>query len=113
MMFLRYFARSDSLSHAFGMLRQTVYNFRLHELWNGTLLTLELSLQDYAILAFGVVALFIRDIISENDIDCRDALSKSGPIVQFLVLAVLLVSITMFGIYSGDALGANFIYAAH
>ena len=113
MMFLRYFARADSLEHAFGMLRQTFTNFRISELWNGTLLTLELGLTDFAILAFGVILLFARDLITEKEIDCRDQLGKSRPIVQFAVLAVLLVSITWFGIYSGGALGANFIYAAH
>jgi len=113
MMFLRYFARAESLSHAFDMLRRTFTDIRLYQLWNGTLLTFDLSGFDYAILAFGVIALLVRDIISENDIDCREQLCKSRPIVQFAVLSALLVAITLFGIYSGDALSANFIYAAH
>ncbi|MCL2838411.1 MAG: hypothetical protein FWE04_05005 [Oscillospiraceae bacterium] len=113
MMFLRYFARAESLSHAWGMLRQTFTDFRLYELWNGSLLRLELSGFDYAVLAFGVILLFIRDIITENEIDCRMQLNKSRPIVQFAVLTVLLLSVTIFGIYYGDALSADFIYAAH
>ena len=113
MMFLRFFVRADSLSHALSMIRQTMFSPRLRELWNGTLLSLELSISDYTILALGVLALLIRDIFREKGIDCREALSKSGPLLQFSVLFALLFSIVMFGIYFGDALSADFVYASH
>jgi len=113
MIFLRYFARAVSLGHAFAMLRQTVSAPRLHELWNGTLLYLDMSLFDYAVLLFGTMVLLMYDLIAEKGIDCRARLDQSRPLVQGFVLIGLLLAITIFGIYSGDALSANFIYAAH
>ncbi|MCL2699446.1 MAG: MBOAT family protein [Defluviitaleaceae bacterium] len=113
MMFLRYFARAESLSHALGMLSRTVSDTRLYELWNGTLLNLGVTATGYVILTFGIIALFTRDILTENGKDCREMLNKAHPLVQFAVLLVMLSCVTLFGVYAGDVLSANFIYAGH
>jgi hypothetical protein len=112
-MFLRFFARADSLRHALQMGRQTVRGFRFNELWDGTLLTSGLGWFGFAVLGFGVAALFIRDLLAERGMDCRSRLNASSPVLQFTVLFALLFSIVLFGVYLGDATNAAFIHAAH
>ena len=113
LMFLRYFARAESLPHALRMLRQTVSDFRAYELWDATVLNLGVGANGYIVLAFGLVFLLASDIISEKGIDWREKLIGANPVLQFSVLFVSLALITIFGIYAGDTLSANFIYAAH
>jgi D-alanyl-lipoteichoic acid acyltransferase DltB (MBOAT superfamily) len=113
MTFFRYFARAESLSHALGMLSRTVSDIRVYELWNGTLLNLGVTSTGYVILIFGIIALFTRDILTENGKDCREMLNDAHPLAQFAVLLAMLSCVTLFGIYAGDALSGNFIYAGH
>jgi len=113
MVFLRYFAGAPSLHAALSMLKQTLLHPRIHELWSGALLNFGLTGADYAILAAGTAALLARDVIAERGADSRALLNAARPAAQFALLFAALVSITLFGIYSGSALSAGFIYAQY
>ena len=107
----RYFARASSLGTALVMIRQTVRHPRIYELWNGVLLNLGLDYSGFFVLLFGVIVLLVRDFITERGKDCGTVLNESKPVLQFVILLIALASILFFGIYSGEAHSANFIYA--
>ena len=111
--FLRYFARAATYSDAIGMLKQTVFHPRIYEIWNGTILGLGLSGWNCIVLFIGVLVMLVRDIISERGKDCRVVLNNMRPALQFVILVAVLMSITLFGIYSDSALSATFIYAQY
>ena len=113
MVFLRYFAGAASLRAALSMLKQTLLHPHIHELWSGALLTMGLNGADYAILAAGTIVLLARDVIAERGADSRALLNAARPAAQFALLFAALASITLFGIYSGNALSADFIYAQY
>ena len=108
---MRYIAGAESIEATLVMLRRSVLNIRLRELWNGTLLNLGMSFVDYAALVAGMVVLFIRDLAQERGTGYRDAINAARPAVQFVVLLAMLAIVTFFGIYSGSARSADFIYA--
>jgi len=113
LMILRYFAGTESLGQSIAMLQQTAFHPRLRELWNGTLLNLGLGLMDSIVLVAGTVVIFIRDFIAETGRDCGKVLNTTRPSLQFALLLAALVSIVIFGVYSGDTLSATFIYAQY
>jgi D-alanyl-lipoteichoic acid acyltransferase DltB (MBOAT superfamily) len=113
MLFLRCISRSASPADALGMMKQALLHSRLSEIWNGTLLNLGLGKMDYLILLGGVLVLLARDIITERGKDCRIVINNTRPVVQFLILFAVLVSITLFGIYADSAFSATFIYARY
>ena len=108
---LRYFVRAGSPMEALRMLRYTLFNLHINELWNGTLLNLGVDIADYVILVAGIIVLRARDLITERGTDCSQMLNEARPIVQFAVMLAAFSSIIVFGFYSGRALSATFIYA--
>jgi len=110
-MFLRYFLRADSLQVALVMLKRTVYHPRLYELWDGTLLSFGLSMEDYLVFIAGAIVLFVRDFITETGRKVNQIINVAYPAVQLIILLVALLSIIMFGIYSSEAVSAEFSYA--
>jgi len=113
LMLLRYFIRSASLDDAVMLFRRTVYHPRIRELWNGTMLELGLGISDYIVLTLGVCVLFARDFITETGRKCDQLLNDAKPVMQFAFLLSAILSIVIFGIYSGDAISADFIYAQY
>jgi len=113
LMLLRYFVRSASLVDALLMLRQTVFHLRLRELWNGTLLRLGLGVWDYIAFLTGIAVIFTRDFITETGRKCGQIIDNAKPIIQFALLLAALLSIIFIGVYSGDAVSADFIYAQY
>jgi len=113
LMFLRYFARASSLGEVWALLEQTALHPRLRELWNGMLLGLGLNITDLIVLSVGTVLIFIRDFVTETGRDCGKILNAARPALQFIVLFAALLSIVLFGIYSGVTLSATFIYAQY
>ena len=110
-MFLRYFLRADSLGVALVMIKRTAYHPRLYELWDGTLLKFGLNLQEYLVFIAGTVVLFVRDFITETGRKCNQWINGLMPVTQFVLLLVALLSIIIFGVYSSEAVSADFIYA--
>jgi len=110
-MFLRYFLRAGSLEVALVMIKRTAYHPRLYELWDGTLLKFGLSLEEYLVFIAGTAVLLVRDFITETGRKCNQWINSLMPITQFVLLLVALLSLIIFGVYSGDAVSAEFIYA--
>jgi len=108
---LRYFARAGSLREAIDMLEHTIFHPRLREVWNGTLMNLGLTGGEYIVLAAGTLVMLTRDFIAECRRDCGKMLSQARPVIQFVLILAALASIMIFGLYSGKALSATFIYA--
>jgi D-alanyl-lipoteichoic acid acyltransferase DltB (MBOAT superfamily) len=113
LVFLRYFVRSGSLREALSMLKQTLLHPRVRELWNGTLHNLKIDTTSCIVLAAAVIVMLARDFITERGKNCGELLNKARPVVQFVLLLAVLLAILIFGIYSGQALSANFIYAGY
>jgi len=113
LMFLRYFIRSASLTEALLMIRQTALHPRVRELWNGTMLKLGLGSRDYIVFALGTGIVLARDYLTETGNKCAQIINDSKPVIQFAILLAALLSIIFLGVYSRDALSANFIYAQY
>ena len=60
-----------------------------------------------------MLILLLRDYLTEKGFDCREKLSNTNPVIQFVVLLIAFSVLTVLAVYGGDALSANFIYASH
>jgi len=110
---LRYLVRSDSLISALSMMKRTVYHPRLYELWDGTLMQFGLGVVDYIVLTVGILVVLARDFITETGRKVGQMMNAAKPVIQFTLLLAAIAVIVFFGIYSSDAVSADFIYAQY
>ncbi len=110
MLFLRVFVRASSIGGAFTMLGRVFIAPRVGELLNGTLFNLGLSLADYAVLAVGIIVMFAAEVAAERGTDIFELNDKAPVLLQGALLLFFLGFITVFGLYSGGASSAAFIY---
>ena len=115
LIFLRYFARATSVSMAFGLLRQTLTAPMLPQLYDGTLLSFGIGMEEYILLAISIVIMLLRDICAEygalKGFTAQDILTRSRPAVQFIFLIAVFSLIAYCGIYREGYIASEFIYA--
>lgn len=104
-----YFDMGVSLTAAFVMIKNTVVNFNLQVLTDGTLLTLGLDKLDYIQLGAGCAVLFGISVLQERGVRIRESLAQKPLILRWSVYLALMFSLPLFGyIAVGEG---GFIYA--
>lgn len=107
----RYFSRADSFMSAVHMLKRTLLHFEPMQLFDGTLLRLGLTWNDFSIIFTGVIVLFAADYVTEKGMDIRKTLETKHFSIQWAVMFAALCSILFWGIYSEGYTAVEFIYA--
>lgn len=95
-----YFRRMGSL----------VTTFNFHILWDGTMLKLGLTGQDYAIIGVGILVVFIVSLIQEKKGSIRELLAQKPAILRYSLFFVLFVAVLLMGSYGIGYNASNFIY---
>ena len=86
----------------------TTLNFYI--LWVGTLMKLGLTGIDYALLGFGIAAMFGVSLFQEKKGSVRAQLQQWNPVVRYCLIFALLLSILLFGSYGIGYNASDFIY---
>lgn len=107
----RYFSRADSFLSAVHMLKRTVLHFQPMELFNGTLLQLGLTMNDFLIILGGAIVLFSADYVTEKGVDIKASLERKSFGIQWAVMFLALCAILFLGVYSTGYTAVEFIYA--
>lgn len=103
--------RSDGVGIAMHMYRSTFRNFGLHRLWDGTLLSLGISLADWVAILIGCVVVLIADLLSERGVDFRKWLSARPLPLRWAIYYLMIFTILIFGAYGQGYLKVDLIYA--
>ena len=111
----RYITKSPRLMTAVWLIVHTFnpVTFDLHNLWDGTVLAMGLSLTDLIIVAVCTIAMHAVEWYEEKRENAVDALAKKNGFVQWIVMAVLMLLIVFCGIMRGSYISSEFIYKAY
>ena len=107
----RYLTRAPRLLAALWMMRQSVMNPCFSNLWDGTLLTLGLTMSDLVITLCGMDAVLGLEYYQERGGHVRAALEQKHWLVQWIgILLPLTVTILLGVVLRGDYIPSAFIY---
>ena len=106
----RYITRAAGVSEALDMLFRTFVDFAPSALINGTLMTLGLTLYDYAVVIFGALLIFVLELGDELGVRITERIEKKGTAAVFLMIFASLLFFIVFGIFRGNYIASEFIY---
>jgi D-alanyl-lipoteichoic acid acyltransferase DltB (MBOAT superfamily) len=112
MLFLRIFVRAAGMADALLMLKRVALNLNPSEIVRGALFELGLSKADYAVMLAGIAVMFIVEVSAERGRDAFKSYDNAPAVLQCAGLLIMLGCLTVFGLYSGNAASAAFIYGA-
>lgn len=97
---------------AFKWMAKSIYQgMNFDVLTDGTLLKLGLDKYDFAVLAIGIVILFVVSLIKEKRGSIRDEIRKQNIVLRWTIFILLFVSIIIFGAYGAGYDPVDLIYA--
>lgn len=85
------------------------YNWNFHILWDGTMMNLGLTTQDYVILLCGIIVMFVVSLVQEKG-SVREKLLEKPLVLRHAVIFLLLVVVLLLGNYGIGYDAGNFIY---
>lgn len=94
----------------FKMVGTMFTKFNIGELFNGSLLSIGLSMADYIVLLVGFIVVFTVSLIKVRVGNVRMVLLQKPPIVYFGIMAVMIMLIIVFGAYGIGYDSSQFIY---
>lgn len=106
----RYITRVPRLLALFDIIKITFTNFGVANVFNGTLLDFGITGMDYIVILVGTLVILIIEAIDEYGIGARKLLEKQKTIVQWSVLMISILTLTIFGICRGNYIASEFIY---
>lgn len=106
----RYITRVPRLLALFDIIKITFTNFGVANVFNGTLLNFGITGMDYIVILVGTLVILIIEAIDEYGIGARKLLEKQKTIVQWGVLMISILTLTIFGICRGNYIASEFIY---
>jgi hypothetical protein len=107
----RYVTRAATFDAALNMLAATFTNFRVEQLYDGTLLTLGLDGLALAVVAVGMAAVLVVEFYQERGGKVRETLEKKNFFIQWLAIFIPLAVILLLSVITHDYIAAEFIYA--
>ncbi|MDR2530095.1 MAG: hypothetical protein LBC65_00955 [Oscillospiraceae bacterium] len=117
MLFLRIFARAETTHTAFELLRRMFSSRLLVQLWDGTLLTLNLAPEELVVMLAAIVVLIVREILAERYAVSSSPLSQrfftSHPATQYAVTLVLMLFVLYCALSREGYTPSAFIYAQY
>ena len=99
------FFASDSLHHACDIFRQMVTSFQTTSIYE-----IGLDRGNWFILCFGILLLFVVDVIHEKDVSVFQFLQRQTVLFRWTLYLGLIWSIILFGIYGAGYDSSQFIY---
>ena len=105
------FFRADTVGDAVYYIQRLFTTFEVWSLFDGTIYHLGLDSMELAVLGFGILILLITDACYAKKKALFDTLIKEQCLaVQYLIVAVILVMILVFGVYGEGYDATQFIY---
>jgi hypothetical protein len=92
------------------MLKQVAFVLNPSEILRGMLFELGLSKADYAVMFAGLAVMFFVEVLMERGRDAFKSYDNAPAVLQCAGLLLMLGCLTVFGLYSGNAASAAFIY---
>lgn len=105
------FFRADGFRAGIHMFRSIFKDFRIRQLWDGTLPGLGLDLSDIVIVVSGCIAVAIVGMIKERGISVRERLGESRIPVRWCAYYALILAVIIFGAYGDGYQKVDLIYA--
>ena len=94
----------------FKMVGTMFTKFNIGELFNGSLLSIGLSVADYVVLIVGFIVVFTVSLFKVRVGNVRTVLLQKPPIVYFGIMAVMIMLLIVFGAYGIGYDSSQFIY---
>lgn len=105
------FFRADSIREAISYIAHIVLRWNVWRLWDGTLLSLGLSLNEWIIFFIAVDIVFMLDRMKYKTGENIDKIMRNqGMLFYNLAIIFFVVTIFIFGKYGGEYNAQNFIY---
>lgn len=105
------FFRALSLKHGLQMFVRMFRNASLQSFTDGTILKIEMDIQDYIIVILAVAAVFVISLLKEKGCNVRARLYAKPVIVRALITGLLVTLILLFGAYGVGYVPVDPIYA--
>lgn len=106
----RYITRAPRLLDVFDMAKITFTNFNLSNVFDGTMMNFGITMTDYIVIIVGTIVILIMEAIDEYGIGIKKLVEKQKVIVQWLILMISILTLTIFGICRGNYIASEFIY---
>lgn len=106
----RYITRAPRLLAVFEMIKITFTNFNIGNVCNGTLLNFGITFIDYIVILIGMLVILILEAIDEYGIGTKKLVEKQKPFVQWCLIMISILTLTIFGICRGNYIASEFIY---
>ena len=105
------FFRANTLTDGMQMFGKMFTDFSFGTLTDGTILKMNLDIQDIIIVAVVVIAIFIIGLIKEKGTDIREAISKKNIFIRWTLYYALILAIILFGTYGLGYVPVDPMYA--
>lgn len=106
----RYITRAPRLLAVFDMARITFTNFNISNVFDGTMMNFGITMADYVVIIVGTIIMLIMEAIDEYGIGTKKLIEKQKVIIQWILLMISILTITIFGICRGNYIASEFIY---
>ena len=106
----RYITRAPRLLAVFDMARITFTNFNISNVFDGTMMNFGITMADYVAIIVGTIIMLIMEAIDEYGIGTKKLIEKQKVIIQWILLMISILTITIFGICRGNYIASEFIY---
>lgn len=104
------FFRADTALHALRIIKR-MFTTKNHWVWfDGSLYECGLNRQNFTLMIWGILLLFVVDICKYKGIRIREIVAKQDVWAQFLIVIAGVFGILLFGIWGAGYDAANFIY---
>ena len=106
----RYITRAPRLLAVFDMARITFTNFNLSNIFDGTMMNFGITVMDYIVIIIGTIVMLAMEALEEYGIGTKKLVEKQKTIIQWIILMVSILTLTIFGICRGNYIASEFIY---
>lgn len=103
--------RANSLGDACYIFGTIFSKFDISKLFGETLFSYSIQLQDFIVIAVGVIALLIVGVLKEKGHQLRNEIAKRNIIIRWTVYFAVLFILITFGAYGEGYRVADFLYA--
>ncbi len=105
------FFRANGLKRGLHLYESIFTKFRWSALTDGSLFKLGLSKHDYLAVLFGLIVVFVVDLLHEKGISIRERIAGWNLVVRWSVLYAAIILVIILGAYGDSYLPAKLIYA--
>lgn len=105
------FFRADGFRAGLYMFRSIFEDFRIRQLWDGTLLGLGLQKSDIAAVIAGCIVAALAGMIKERGVNIRERLGESCLPVRWCAYYALILAVIIFAAYGDGYQKVDLIYA--